>query len=135
MANAENTRNVPMSKRRKAQSTVMERAILAGKIRAGMTFNEKVWALCARVPAGRVTTYGEIAKAAGQPGAARAVGNAMNRNPYAPTVPCHRVVGSTGKLTGFAQGLKVKAKMLRDEGVAVSGRTKDRVDLSDVFRY
>ena len=86
-----------------------------------MSFNEKVWALCTRVPEGKVTTYGAIAKELGVPKGARAVGNALNRNPYAPQVPCHRVVGSNRTLTGFAGGLPMKRKMLLAEGVAFEG--------------
>ena len=95
----------------------MEQHIKLGQLRPGMTFNQKVWALCARVPAGKVTTYGEIAKALKSKGY-RAVGNALNKNPYAPQVPCHRVVGSNGSLTGFAGGLEKKQRLLNDEGVA-----------------
>src|SRR5687767_8125143 len=94
----------------------IEESIKRGRIVAGMTFNQKVWALCARVPKGKVTTYGAIAEALGTR-AYRAVGNAMNRNPYAPVVPCHRVVGSNGALTGFAHGLAKKKAMLEREGV------------------
>lgn len=93
-----------------------ERQILAGQVVEGMSFNQKVWALCARVPAGRVVTYGQIARKLGSNGC-RAVGNALNRNPYAPEVPCHRVVGSDGSLTGFAGGLPKKRAMLKAEGV------------------
>ncbi|MEX0776494.1 MAG: MGMT family protein [Phycisphaeraceae bacterium] len=103
--------------------------IRSGRLRADMNFNQKVWALCARVPAGKVTTYGAIARALGTR-AYRAVGNAMNRNPYSPVVPCHRVVGSDGSLTGFAGGLKKKTAMLRAEGVAMRGQ---RVDLDVSF--
>ncbi len=71
------------------------------------------------VPRGRVTTYGQIAKAIGKPRAARAVGNALNRNPYAPVVPCHRVVRSDGRIGGFAGGPKAKAGLLRKDGVKV----------------
>src|SRR5687767_14119836 len=92
--------------------------IKKGRILPGMTINQKVWALCAQVPAGKVTTYGAIAEALGTK-AYRAVGNAMNRNPYAPTVPCHRVVGSDRSLTGFAHGLPKKERMLKSEGVTV----------------
>ena len=81
--------------------------ILRGKVQSGMTFSQKVWALTARISKGKITTYGKIAEALGGKGY-RAVGNALNRNPYAPTVPCHRVVGSDGKLTGFASGLPKK---------------------------
>ncbi len=101
----------------------MEADILAGRLTDSMTFNQRVWAMCARIPAGRVTTYGRLAAAVGCPGAARAVGGAMNRNPYAPRVPCHRVVGADGRLTGYAGGLEKKSALLANEGVAmVNGR-------------
>ena len=108
-----------------------ERQIKSGQICEGMTFNEKVWALTVRVPKGKVTTYGEIARALNCNGA-RAVGNALNRNPFAPQVPCHRVVGSAGALTGFAGGLPKKQQMLKAEGVAFVG---SRVDLTDRFTF
>ena len=79
--------------------------ILAGQLADDMSFNEKVWTLTARIPSGKVTTYRAIAHQLGTRGY-RAIGMAMNRNPYAPAVPCHRVVGSNGTLTGFAQGLE-----------------------------
>ena len=104
----------------------IEREIKAGRMSDAMSFNQKVWALTARIPKGKVTTYGKIARALGGNGY-RAVGNALNRNPYAPAVPCHRVVGSDGKLTGFASGLSKKRQMLLAEGIALKG---DRVDLS-----
>ena len=108
-----------------------ERDIRAGRIIDGMNFNQKVWALTARIPKGKVTTYGEIARALNTQ-AYRAVGNALNRNPYAPGVPCHRVVGSDRSLTGFAGGLEKKTRMLIAEGVeCVDGRVSTR----DVFRF
>lgn len=85
-----------------------------------MTFSQRVWALTARIPRGRVTTYALIADALGCR-APRAVGQALRRNPYAPRVPCHRVVGSDGSLTGFAGGLAAKQRQLIGEGVAVRG--------------
>jgi methylated-DNA-[protein]-cysteine S-methyltransferase len=89
-----------------------------------MSFNQKVWAITARIPEGRVTTYAEIARALDSKGY-RAVGNALNKNPYAPQVPCHRVVGSNGALTGFAAGLEKKTKMLVAEGIIVkNGRAQ-----------
>jgi methylated-DNA-[protein]-cysteine S-methyltransferase len=102
-----------------------EREILAGKVAEGMNFNQKVWAVCARVPKGKVTTYAAIAKRLGTQ-AYRAVGNALNKNPYHPNVPCHRVVGSDGSLTGFAGGLEKKKRLLQAEGVAFRN---GRVDL------
>ena len=95
-----------------------ETAIKSGRLAPGMSFHEKVWALTSQVPAGKVTTYAAIARKL-KTRAYRAVGQALNRNPYAPQVPCHRVVGSAGALTGFAGGLAKKAAMLRDEGVRV----------------
>lgn len=89
-------------------------------------FDERVYAVCRQVPRGKVTTYAAIARALDSR-AYRAVGGALRRNPYAPHVPCHRVVGSDGCLTGFAGGLPEKKRMLESEGVAVE---KGRVDLS-----
>ena len=109
----------------------METEIYAGKIVKGMTFNQKVWALTSRIPAGKVTTYGHIAKAL-KTKAYRAVGNAMNRNPYAPKVPCHRVVGSNGSLTGYAYGLDKKRAILKSEGVEIKG---DKVSLEQIFEF
>jgi len=91
-----------------------------------MDFNEKCYAVLKRVPRGKVTTYGALAKAVGKPKAARAVGNAMNKNPYAPRVPCHRVVGSNGKMVGFASGIGKKIKMLKKERVSV---INNKIDL------
>ncbi|TNE60204.1 MAG: methylated-DNA--[protein]-cysteine S-methyltransferase [Alphaproteobacteria bacterium] len=84
----------------------------------GTEFNMSVWKALQAIPAGQTRTYGALAKDLGRPGAARAVGLACNRNPIAIAIPCHRVVGSTGKLTGFAGGLDVKAWLLDHEGVA-----------------
>jgi len=83
-----------------------------------MNFNEKVWKACSKVPKGKVTTYAEIAKALNTK-AYRAVGNALNKNPFAPKVPCHRVVNSNGKLGGFASGPKKKVMRLQREGVKI----------------
>lgn len=101
-----------------------EKDIRAGRLRPGMSFNERVWTLTARIPAGKIVTYRDIADAMGSNGY-RAVGNALNKNPFAPGVPCHRVVGSDGRLTGFAGGLKKKARLLAGEGVRVSNGRAD----------
>jgi methylated-DNA-[protein]-cysteine S-methyltransferase len=92
-----------------------------------MKFNERCYEVLKKVPKGKVTTYAELAKAIGSPRAARAVGNAMNKNPYAPKVPCHRVVGSNGKMVGFASGIDKKIKLLKKEGVEIAN---GKVDLS-----
>ena len=82
-------------------------------------FEKKVYAACAKIRKGRVSTYSEIAKAIGKPGAARAVGNALNKN-RSPLVPCHRVVRSGGRIGGFAHGSRKKEEMLEKEGVRIS---------------
>jgi len=94
------------------------------------SFNEQCYFVLRKVPRGKVTTYGEIARAVGNPRAARAVGNAMNKNPHAPRLPCHRVVGSDGKMIGFASGIDKKIKILRAEGVVVE---KEKIDLEKFF--
>lgn len=83
------------------------------------SFDERVWDLLKEIPKGRVSTYKQIAFALGKPGAARAVGNACNRNPNAPRVPCHRVVRSNGGLGGYAGGSFEKIVLLEKEGVKV----------------
>jgi methylated-DNA-[protein]-cysteine S-methyltransferase len=82
---------------------------------SGTPFQLQVWrALCA-IPYGETASYGEVAAAVGQPGAARAVGGANNRNPIAIVVPCHRVIGAGGSLTGYGGGLDRKQWLLELE--------------------
>ena len=78
----------------------------------GTPFQEKVWAALMQIPFGETRSYGEIAKMVGSPKGARAVGMACNRNPVLLMIPCHRVVGSNGRLVGFACGLPMKEKLL-----------------------
>lgn len=78
-------------------------------------FQDKVYSVVQEIPAGEVRTYGWVARRIGNPKAARAVGNALNKNPFVPQVPCHRVVASNG-LGGFARGLAAKRKLLKSEG-------------------
>ena len=80
-------------------------------------FTEHVLGELARVPYGTTTTYGTLAAQAGAPKAARAVGTVMNRNPVPIVLPCHRVVGASGALTGYGGGLDRKVRLLRLEGV------------------
>lgn len=82
----------------------------------GTDFQLRVWRQIAAVPHGQVISYGELAVAAGAPGASRAAGAACGANPVALIVPCHRVVGADGALHGFGGGLAVKAWLLRHEG-------------------
>lgn len=92
-------------------------------------FKAKVYKICSSIPRGKVATYGQLARLAGKPKAARAVGGFMRINPNAPQTPCHRVVASDGKLTGYsgAGGIAQKKKMLIDEGVLFKN---NKVDLS-----
>jgi len=93
-----------------------------------MIFKDRVYQITSAIPKGKVATYGYIAKLAGKPRAARVVGMYMRINPFAPRVPCHRVVAFDGKLTGYSApgGIKKKRTMLIREGVRFK---KDRVDL------
>lgn len=81
----------------------------------GTDFQRAVWQACAQIPYGTTVTYGQLAAKIGRPKAARAIGMAMHDNPIVIVVPCHRVVGASGKLTGFAGGLDVKAWLLEHE--------------------
>jgi len=81
----------------------------------GTEFDRQVWKALSDIPFGHTVSYGAIAKAIGQPGAARAVGAANNANPIALIVPCHRVIGSDGSLTGFGGGLPLKRRLLEHE--------------------
>jgi methylated-DNA-[protein]-cysteine S-methyltransferase len=78
----------------------------------GTAFQKDVWRALLRIPFGETRTYGQLAKQIGRPEASRAVGAANGRNPLSIVVPCHRVIGASGKLTGFAGGLEVKARLL-----------------------
>ena len=106
-------------------TATLQREIRRGKISPAMSFAQKVWAITARIPRGKVLTYADIARAL-KTNAFRAVGQALHRNPYAPGVPCHRVVGSDGRLTGYAKGIEKKKRLLQAEGVQFRG---SRVDL------
>ena len=93
---------------------------------SGTPFQLRVWEELRRIPAGETTTYGELAARIGRPAAARAVGAAVGRNPISVIVPCHRVVGSDGSLTGFAGGLERKRALLaleREMGAQRSSRS------------
>jgi methylated-DNA-[protein]-cysteine S-methyltransferase len=87
----------------------------------GTEFQKKCWEALCRIPYGQTCTYAEIANAVGRPQAFRAVGQANHTNPVPIIVPCHRVVGANGTLTGYGGGLDLKEKLLRLEGVALQG--------------
>ena len=82
----------------------------------GSAFQREVWREIARIPYGTTITYAELAKRAGAPGSARAAGAATGHNPISVIVPCHRVVGTDGSLTGYAGGVPRKARLLELEG-------------------
>lgn len=83
----------------------------------GTEFQRKVWNVLSNIPYGQVRSYAEVAKTLGKPGASRAVGQANNRNPVAPFIPCHRVVAASGGLGGYGGGIALKKRMLEMEGV------------------
>ncbi|MGI5878616.1 MAG: methylated-DNA--[protein]-cysteine S-methyltransferase [Christensenellales bacterium] len=87
----------------------------------GSPFSLRVWHACLEIPYGQTLTYGELARRIGAPGAARAVGGALHRNPAPILIPCHRVVGAGGALTGFAGGVGIKERLLRLERSVLSG--------------
>src|SRR5258706_13278606 len=92
------------------------------------SFSDTIYSLTKKIPQGKVVTYGQLAKMAGNPKAARAVGMCMRNNKQAKIIPCHRVVASDGTLTGYAfGGVKTKKQILLSEGVMFSG---NRVNLS-----
>lgn len=85
-------------------------------------FQKKVYRAVSKIPKGEVRSYKWVAEHIGNPKASRAVGNALNKNPYAPIVPCHRVIRSDGSLGGFAKGPGAKRRLLRREGVDLKMR-------------
>jgi methylated-DNA-[protein]-cysteine S-methyltransferase len=87
---------------------------------AGTPFQQRVWRALVEIPYGRTASYGALAQRIGKPGAARAVGLANNRNPLPIVIPCHRVIGANGSLTGYGGGLPVKEHLLALEGARAS---------------
>ncbi len=85
----------------------------------GTAFQQRVWTALRAIPYGETRTYGELAAAIGSPNASRAVGMANHRNPIPIIIPCHRVIGANGTLTGYAGGLEVKRKLLALEGINI----------------
>lgn len=102
-------------------------AYFAGELRAfelplaaeGTPFQQRVWRALCDIPYGETISYGELARRIGQPAAARAVGLANGQNPIAIVVPCHRVIGANGSLTGYGGGLHVKRALLELEGATL----------------
>lgn len=84
----------------------------------GTPFQRKVWQRLCAIPTGKTLSYGALAASIGRPGAARAVGGAVGANPVTILVPCHRVIGENGSLTGFGHGLPMKRSLLAHEGIS-----------------
>ena len=87
----------------------------------GTKFQIRVWSYLKKIPCGTVRTYSHVAKAIGKPLAVRAVANAVGKNPYAPRIPCHRVIRSDGSLGGYSGkgGVKTKKLLLKREGITL----------------
>ena len=90
---------------------------------AGTAFQVRVWQALQKVPYGRTVSYGDIARAIGHPNACRAVGGANNRNPISIVIPCHRIIGADGRLTGYGGGLWRKKWLLEHEQASSGART------------
>jgi methylated-DNA-[protein]-cysteine S-methyltransferase len=91
---------------------------------AGTPFQQDVWRALLTIPYGQTRSYGEIARQIGRPSAVRAVGAANGKNPISIIAPCHRVIGATGELTGFAGGLHAKETLLALEGISCPATAK-----------
>ena len=87
----------------------------------GTPFQQAVWSLLLEIPYGETRTYGDLARALGKPGASRAVGMANHHNPISILIPCHRVIGADGSLTGYGGGLDMKRFLLTLEGAHFKG--------------
>lgn len=90
---------------------------LAKKNKSLSDFEKAVYMAAYSIPLGQVRSYGWVARRIGRPKAARAVGNALNKNPYPVIIPCHRVVRSDGSIGGFAKGVRAKMRLLSGEGL------------------
>jgi methylated-DNA-[protein]-cysteine S-methyltransferase len=111
-----NTRALSNVRRQVAEYAKGKRQIFEFELAAdGPEFNQRVWAALCDIPFGTTTSYGAVARTIGTPKAARAVGAANGANPIALIVPCHRVIGNDGSLTGYGGGLPLKRKLLAHE--------------------
>jgi methylated-DNA-[protein]-cysteine S-methyltransferase len=98
-----------------------------------LKLEHKVYEKLLKVPKGKVTTYGELAKAVGLKHGQRTIGRIMNKNPFPVIVPCHRVILSSGKIGGYAWGEKIKTNMLSKEGVQIKkGKILDK---DKIYRF
>ena len=90
-------------------------------------FQKQVYAIVAKIKSGQTATYAEIAQQIGRPRAYRAVGNALNKNPFMGTVPCHRVIRSNGEIGGYVKGSKAKQKLLEKERTETMTKPKIQI--------
>ena len=102
-------------------------------IRSSQSIKDKVYDMLLKIPAGKVTTYGDIAKAIGQPNSSRMIGQILHNNPTPVVVPCHRVVRSNGKIGGYAYGSRKKRKLLEGEGLKFCG--SNSTDLEEFQKH
>ena len=91
-------------------------------------FAQKTFSALKKIPAGKVATYAGLARAIGHPKAYRAVGNVLNKNPFAPVVPCHRIVNSDGRIGGYNWGRDRKIKLLKQEGIEIKNKQIDNLE-------
>lgn len=100
----------------------------------GTVFQKSVWACLSQIPFGAVVTYLDIAKMVNKPKASQAIGGANGRNPISLIVPCHRVIGSNGSLTGYAGGIERKLWLLNHEGIAIKpSQENDKLNIQNVI--
>jgi methylated-DNA-[protein]-cysteine S-methyltransferase len=102
-------------------------------IRSSQSIKDKVYDILSKIPAGKVTTYGDIAKAIGQPNSSRLIGQILHNNPTPVVVPCHRVIRSNGKIGGYAYGSRKKRKLLEEEGLKFCG--SNSTDLEEFQKH
>lgn len=95
---------------------------------SGTAFQIMIWRELEKIPFGETRTYGEIAAAIGKPKASRAVGSACNKNPVAIMIPCHRVIGANGKITGYAAGTDIKEWLLNHEAKRKGEENENRME-------
>lgn len=88
------------------------------------SFEQNVLHTIKKIPLGKITTYGLLAQAIKKPGSARAIGNALHKNPCAPQIPCHRIIKSDGSIGGYAKGIDSKIRLLKQEGIEVTFNKK-----------
>ena len=100
------------------------------KVKTGHTgiVDQDVYVLLSKIPSGKVSTYGDIARALGHPKAARAIGRIIANNPNPISIPCHRVVKSNGEIGGFAYGEQMKRQILEKEGIKFQNRIVENFD-------